>query len=85
MQRAMALTLQKPIQRTRFGERPEGLPGSTKSVGGVERSVRNLGDPRGSDCGKAVSHGIRILSHARGNPDTDVGRSLPGTDSTHSR
>ena len=85
MQMAMALTPQKPIQRERLGKLPEGLPGSTKSVGGVERSVRNLGDPRGSDCGKAVSHGIRILSHARGNPDTDVGRSLPHTHSARSR
>lgn len=23
-----------------------------------------------------MSHGIRILSHARGNPDTEVGRSI---------
>jgi hypothetical protein len=45
---AMVLTRQKPTQRTRIGERPEGLPGSTKSAGGVERSVRNLGDPVGS-------------------------------------
>ena len=28
-----------------------------------------------------MSHGIRILSHARGNLDTEVGRSLPDTDS----
>jgi hypothetical protein len=30
------------------GECSEGLPGSTKSVGCVERSVRNLGDPGGT-------------------------------------
>jgi hypothetical protein len=49
MQMAMVLTPQKPIQRDRFfGEIFEGLPGSTKSVGCVERSVRNLGDPWGS-------------------------------------
>jgi len=29
MQMAMVLTLQKPPQRKRFGELPEGLPGST--------------------------------------------------------
>jgi hypothetical protein len=48
---AMVLTRQKPIQRDRlfFGEISEGLPGSTKSVGCGERSVRNLGDPSGSD------------------------------------
>ena len=47
---AMVLTRQKPIQRDRFfGEISEDLPGSTKSVGCVERSVRNLGGPSGSD------------------------------------
>src|SRR6185295_20214547 len=46
----MVLTLQKPTQRTRIGERPEGLSGSTKSVVCVERSVKNLGDPDGSCC-----------------------------------
>ena len=48
MQMAMGLTPQKPTQRDRFGEIPEDLPGSTKSVVGVERSVRNLGGPTGS-------------------------------------
>ena len=80
------LTRQKPIQRDRFcGENSEGLPGSTKSVGGVERSGRNLGAPWGSDCGKAGLQGRRILSHARGKLDTEVGRSLSDTESTHSR
>ena len=46
---AMVLTRQKPRQRDRFfGEISEGLPGSTKSAGCVERSVRNLGGPVGS-------------------------------------
>ncbi len=45
---AMVLTPQKPTQRDRFGEIPEGLPGSTKSAVCVERSVKNLGGPRGS-------------------------------------
>ena len=49
MQMAMALTPQKPIQRERLGKLPEGLPGSTKSVGGVASSVRHVGDPSGSD------------------------------------
>lgn len=82
---AMVLTRQKPTQRKRVGELSEGLPGSTKSVGCVERSVRNLGDPSGSDWGQAVAHGIRIMSHARGNLDTEVGRSLPDTESPFSR
>ena len=49
MQMAMVLTRQKPTQRKRFGELSEGLPGSTKSVGGVASSVRHVGDPSGSD------------------------------------
>src|SRR5574337_966112 len=48
MQTAMVLTRQKPTQRDREGEVPEGLPGSTKSAGCVERSVENLGGPGGS-------------------------------------
>jgi len=48
MQMAMVLTCQKPTQRARTGECSEGLPGSTKSVGCVERSVENLRDPEGS-------------------------------------
>ena len=50
MQMAMMLMDQKPTQRARKinGERSEGLPGSTKSVGCVERSVENLRDPEGS-------------------------------------
>jgi hypothetical protein len=57
MQMAMALTLQKPTRRKRFGELPEGLPGSTKSVGCVERSVRNLGDPVGSSLKGSLGKG----------------------------
>ena len=48
MQTAMVFTHQKPTQRDRFGEIPEGLSGSTKSVGGVERGVKNVGGPPGS-------------------------------------
>jgi hypothetical protein len=48
MQMAMVFTPQKPTQRERCGEIPEGLPGSTKSVVGVERGVKHVGDPRGS-------------------------------------
>ena len=48
MQTAMVVTLQKPTQRKRFGELPEGLSGSTKRVVGVERSDKNLGGPDGS-------------------------------------
>ena len=57
---AMVLTDQKPTQRHRIGEAPEGLPGSTKSVACVERNVRNLGAPNGScrsRCIGLVHHG----------------------------
>jgi hypothetical protein len=43
---AMVSTCQKPTQEDRFGEVFEGLPGSTKSVAYVERSVENMGDPK---------------------------------------
>jgi hypothetical protein len=48
MQTAMVFTHQKPTQRDRFGEIPEGLSGSTQSVVGVERGVKNVGGPPGS-------------------------------------
>ena len=45
---AMVLTRQKPRQRDRFfGEISEDLPGSTKSVGGVEEKRQELGRPVG--------------------------------------
>src|SRR5882724_8155384 len=80
MQMAMVLTPQKPTQRDRFVEIPVGPPGSTKSVVCVERRIRNLGGTPGS-CNEREtrgkpSQGIRIMSHRRGNPDPDVGRSL---------
>ena len=45
---AMVLTVQKPIQRKRFGELSEGLPGSVKSVACVERNAQELGRPERS-------------------------------------
>jgi hypothetical protein len=45
---AMGVTPQKPTQRDRMGEIPEGLPGSTTRVGGVKRRVKPVGGPRGS-------------------------------------
>jgi len=85
MQMAMVLTPQKPTQRKRLGELPEGLPGSTLERGMRGEKRQELGRPVGFRLRKARSQGIRILSHARGNLDTEVGRSLPDTDSTHSR
>ena len=76
----MVLTRQKPTQRAqRKGECSEGLPGSTKSVGCVERNARNLEDPGCSWIPKvsgASTQEIRMLSHERGNPDTEVSRIL---------
>jgi hypothetical protein len=89
MQTAMVLTPQKPTQRDRFGEIPEALPGSTKSVVGVERSVRHVGGPlsscRAEKTRAKPSQGIRIRSHGRGNPDTDGGRSLNEADDESDR
>src|SRR5262245_14129701 len=47
MQMAMVLTPQKPTQRTRFGERPEGLPGSTLERGMRGEKRQELGRPVG--------------------------------------
>jgi len=60
---AMVLTCQKPTQRDLEGEVPEGLPGSTKSAVCVERSVENLGDPRGSWGG--FTHRVPLRSLCR--------------------
>jgi hypothetical protein len=48
MQTARVFTPQQPPQRQRFGALSEGLSGSTKSVVGVESSVKNVGDPDSS-------------------------------------
>jgi hypothetical protein len=45
MQMAMVLTPQKPIQRTRLAERPEGLPGSTLERGMRGEKRQELGSP----------------------------------------
>ena len=45
MQMAMVLTPQKPIQRTRLGERPEGLPGSILERGMRGEKRQELGRP----------------------------------------
>ena len=45
MQMAMALTHQKPTQRKRVGELPEGLPGSTLERGMRGEKRQELGRP----------------------------------------
>ena len=67
---AMALTLQKPTQRTRFGERPAGLPGSTLERGMRGEKRQELGRPWRFQLAGMPGHGIRILSHALGKPST---------------
>ena len=47
MQMAMVLTPQKPTQRERFGELPEGLPGSTLERGRRGEKRQELGRPVG--------------------------------------
>jgi hypothetical protein len=70
MQMAMVLTPQKPTQRTRVGERPEGLPGSTLERGMRGEKRQELGRPCRFQLEEQLWHGIRILSHALGKPST---------------
>jgi hypothetical protein len=81
----MVLTGQKPTQRARYGERSEGLPGSTKSVGCVERNARNLGGPGGSwaqagernaDAGETDDVPQKGKPRNRGRPDPKRKRTL---------
>lgn len=69
MQMAMVLTPQKPIQRTRLGERPEGLPGST-----LERGMR--GEKR-QELGRPVGFRLREGSVAR-HTDLEPHKGKPG-------
>jgi len=79
---AMVLTTQKPTRRNRYGKVPEDLPGSTLERGMRERKRQELGRSfRFLIQRKWVGRrpqGIRILSHGRGNPETEAGRSLNG-------
>jgi hypothetical protein len=58
------------------GEIPEGLSGSER-LAWRKRSVENLRYPNDSWRNR---HGMRILSHIRGNPDTEVSRNLNRTE-----
>ncbi len=69
MQMAMVLTPQKPTQRTRLGERPEGLPGST-----LERGMR--GEKR-QELGRPVRFLLREGSVA-GHMDIEPHKGKPG-------
>jgi hypothetical protein len=66
----MVLTPQKPTQRTRLGERPEGLPGSTLERGMRGEKRQELGSPCRFQRAGTPGQGIRILSHAVGKPST---------------
>jgi hypothetical protein len=67
---AMVLTRQKPTQRTRIGERPEGLPGSTLERGMRGEKRQELGRPCWFQFAGTPWQGIRIMSHALGKPST---------------
>ena len=66
---AMVLTPQKPTQRERFGELPEGLPGST-----LERGMR--GEKR-QELGRPVRFRLREGSVAR-HTDLEPQKGKPG-------
>jgi hypothetical protein len=68
MPMAMALTLQKPRQRTRFGERPEGLPGSPLERGRRGEKRQELGRPWRFQRAGTPWQGLRLRSHAGGKP-----------------
>ena len=67
---AMVLTPQKPTQRKRLGELPEGLPGSTLERGMRREKRQELGRPCRFQLAGTPGQGIRILSHAVGTPST---------------
>ena len=69
MQMAMVLTPQKPTQRKRLGELPEGLPGST-----LERGIR--GEKR-QELGRPVGFRLREGSGA-GHTDLEPHKGKPG-------
>ena len=80
VQAAMVLTCQKPTQRNRFSEVSEGLPGSTLERGMCGEKRQELGSPwrflnHWRERGMLLQE-IRILSHERGNLETEVGRTL---------
>ena len=54
------------------GEISEGLSGSER-LACKKRSVENLGGPSGS---RWQRYGMRIMRHTRGNPETELDRSL---------
>jgi hypothetical protein len=60
------------VLRSRHGEIPEGLSGSER-LACKKRSVENLGGPIDS---RRTRYGKRLMRHARGNPDTELDRSL---------
>src|SRR3989442_3623424 len=71
------------MQTDRVGEIREGPPGvHLRAWYAWRESVRNLGGPTGSSAERQLrndlAQGIRLLSHERGNPDTEAGRSLNG-------
>ena len=73
---------------SRWGD-PRGSAGVHKERGMRGEKRQKLGRPerfltQGTG-GNTGAQGIRIMSHGRGNPDTDVGRSLNGVESAAGR
>jgi hypothetical protein len=64
----MAVTPQKPIQRKRFGERPEGLPGSTLERGRRGEKRQGLGRPVGFLLREGSVEGHTDLEPHKGKP-----------------
>src|SRR6266699_6870605 len=72
------------MQTDRVGEIREGPPRGVhlRAWYACRESVRNLGGPTGSTAETQLKNdlaqGIRLLSHEKGNPDTEARRSLNG-------
>ena len=65
---AMVLTRQKPPQRKRFGELPEGLPGSTLERGMRGEKRQELGRPVGFRLREGRGAGHTDLEPRKGKP-----------------
>jgi len=75
MQAAIAYAYEKPTQRNRFGEIPEACRGH-QDMACMERSVEELGRSHGFLRSRTEIARQTDNVPRRGNPETEVGRSL---------
>ncbi len=63
-------------ERSRYGETSGNPCGVGRAWQAWREALENLGDLRGPSSRTGRRHGMRILRHGRGNPDTGLCRSL---------